>query len=185
MNQLIPISAVEDIPKTYQNTPIGHLLAYHNLQRPFDSYSKAKLLIGTCMDHRVQLRFPKNFAYVLRSGGANLQHSGFKISFAVAVGGVKSFAIIGHTDCGMVNVRSKEEQFVQGLVERAGWDHDDAVEHFNSLEPEFEIHNEIIFVLHQTKQLRLRYPKVLVAPILYKVEDDLLYLIDEDSITNE
>jgi carbonic anhydrase len=137
------------------------------------------------MDHRVTLRFPENFAYVLRSGGANLQHSGFKISFAIGVGGVKTIAIIGHTDCGMVNVRSKEEQFVQGLVESAGWDHNEAEEHFEESEPQFEIHNEIDFVLHQADQLRLRYPKILVAPMLYRVEDGLLYLIDENSIIRE
>ena len=44
----------------------------------------------------------------------------------------------------------------------------------------FEIGNEIDFVLSEVKRLRLRYPEVLIAPLLYKVEDNLLYLIKEE-----
>ena len=53
------------------------------------------LLIGMCMDHRKDLTIPNEFAYVLRSAGANFRDSSFEISYAVA--------------------------FVQGLVDRAGW----------------------------------------------------------------
>ena len=34
------------------------------------------------------------------------------------------------------------------------------------------------FVLSEAKRLRLRYPKIQVAPLLYRVEDNLLYLIN-------
>jgi carbonic anhydrase len=44
----------------------------------------------------------------------------------------------------------------------------------------FEIGNEIDFVLSEAKRLRTRYPKVQVAPLLYKVEDNLLYQINEN-----
>ena len=43
----------------------------------------------------------------------------------------------------------------------------------------FEIGNEIDFVLSEVKRLRSDYPGVQVAPMLYRVEDNLLYLIRE------
>jgi carbonic anhydrase len=43
----------------------------------------------------------------------------------------------------------------------------------------FEIGNEIGFILSEVQRLRLQYPKVQVAPLLYKVEDSRLYFIEE------
>jgi carbonic anhydrase len=40
------------------------------------------------MDHRERLRIPKNFAYILRSPGANFRSSDFHLTYAIAVGGV-------------------------------------------------------------------------------------------------
>ena len=45
---------------------------------------------------------------------------------------------------------------------------------------QFEIGNEVDFVLSEVKRLRLRYPKILVAPLMYRVEDNRLYLIQEN-----
>ncbi len=45
--------------------------------------------------------------------------------------------------------------------------------------PMFEIGNEVDFILSEVKRLRLRYPKIQVAPLMYQVEDNLLYLIRE------
>ena len=73
------------------------------------------------MDHRKRLRIPDNFAYIIRAGGGNLRYSEFKVSYAIAVGEVKTIALIGHNQCGMVNLISKREQFIQGMVEHAGW----------------------------------------------------------------
>src|ERR1044071_3647076 len=95
MNRLLPISSKEDIPSEYRDTPIGRLLEYHNLDRPFDTFQNAELLVGMCMDHRKHLHMPDNFAYIIRSGGANLRYSEFKVSYAIAVGGVRSIALIG------------------------------------------------------------------------------------------
>ena len=72
MNRLISVSKVNDIPPEYRETPIGILFEYHNLNHPLDDYTKAHLLIGMCMDNRKRLRIPDNFAYIIRSGGANL-----------------------------------------------------------------------------------------------------------------
>ncbi len=179
MNRLIPIINQKEIPVDYENTPIGLLLEYHNLNRELDSYSNAQLLIGMCMDNRKHLHIPDNFAYIIRTGGANLRYSEFKVSFAIAVGGVKHIALIAHSNCGMVNLMSKKNQFIEKLSENGGWTIEQAEEHFNNYAPMFEINNEIDFILSETARLRLRYPKVQIAPMYYKLEDNLLYLIKE------
>jgi carbonic anhydrase len=179
MNRLISVTEPGHILPVYGNTPIGLLLEYHNLGRPLEPVTKAQLLIGMCMDNRKHLRIPDNFAYIIRAGGANLRYSEFKVSYAIAVGGVGAIALIGHTHCGMVNLIARKDQFIQGLVENAGWDKERAEEHFMHFAPMFEIGNETDFILSEAKRLRLRYPKIQVAPLMYRVEDNLLYLISE------
>ncbi len=179
MKRLVTVANTNDIFPQYRDTPIGLLLEYHNLKRPYEDYRNAQLLIGMCMDNRKSLRIPDNFSYIIRSGGGNLRYSEFKVSYAVAVGNVKTIALISHNNCGMVNLMSKKDKFVDGLVENAGWDREWAEEHFRHFAPMFEIGNEIDFVLCETKRLRMRYPKILVAPLFYKIENNLLYHIDE------
>lgn len=179
MNRLLEVSKPDDILPQYRNTPISKLIEYHNLNYEFKEYENAELLIGMCMDHRKHLTIPSNFAYIIRTGGANLRHSEFKVSFALSVGGVRSIVLIGHTNCGMVNLFSKKEPFINGLIE-TGWDKSKAQEHFNHFAPLFEIENEVDFVLSEAVRLRRKYPNILIAPLLYKVEDNLLYFIQED-----
>lgn len=178
MDKLIGVESEQDIPKELRGTPVGKLLGYHNLDQPFDRYTQAELLVGMCMDNRKHLHIPDNFAFILRAGGANLRPSEFKVSYAVAVGGVRAIALIGHTQCGMVNLMARQRAFVEGLVE-AGWDELAAQDHFYHFSPIFEIGSEIDFVVSEAKRLRLRYPKVLVTPMLYRVEDNRLYLIGD------
>ena len=180
MNKLISIASINDIPLIYRQTPIGLLLEYHNLYRPFDTFDKAQLLVGMCMDNRKHLHIPDNFAFIIRSGGANLRYSEFKVSYAIGVGQVSHIALIGHNNCGMVNLISRKNEFVDGLVITAGWDRERAEEHFFHFAPMFEIGNETDFILSETKRLRLRYPKILIAPLIYLVEENKLYFIPED-----
>jgi len=179
MNRLIAITKTKDILPEYSETPIGLLLEYHNLKKSFDTYKQAQLLIGMCMDNRTHLRIPDNFAFIIRSGGANLRYSEFKISYAIAVGGVKHITLIGHNNCGMVNLHARKDNFIKGLVDKAGWDKESAEEHFMHFAPMFEIENEINFILNETKRLRIRYPKIKISPMYYHIEDNLLYLIKE------
>jgi len=179
MNRLISITTINDIAAEYRDTPIGLLLEYHNLNRDFENYSEAQLLIGMCMDNRKHLQMPDYFAYIIRSGGANLRYSEFKVSFAISVGGVKHIALIAHSNCGMVNLASQKDEFIKRLSENGGWTVEQAEEHFNNYAPMFEIENEIDFILSETARLRQRYPKVQIAPMYYKLEDNLLYLIKE------
>jgi len=177
MKRLIEISKKEDILEKYRQTPIGLLLEYHNLDRPLEEYSKAQLLTGMCMDNRKYLRIPNNFSFIIRTGGANLKNNEFKISYAISIGGIQYIALIGHNNCGMVNLNSRKDQFVKGLVDNAGWNKESAEKHFSHFAPIFEIGNEIDFVLSEAERLQIKYPKVCVVPMFYKMEDNRLYLI--------
>lgn len=179
MSPLHSISKKQDIPAEYDDTPIGLLLEYHNLGRKPDAYTNAQLLIGMCMDNRKHLRIPDNFAFIIRSGGADLRKSEFKVSYAIAVGGVRAIALIGHNQCGMVNLVARREQFIAGMMQNAGWDRSQAERHFEQFAPTFEIDNEVDFVKSEAKRLRAYYPKVQVAPMIYLVEDGLIYLVSE------
>jgi carbonic anhydrase len=182
MQSLIKVADRKDIFPQYRDTPIGLLLEYHNLERTFDNYENAALLIGMCMDHRKHLHIPENFAFIIRSGGANLRYSEFKVSYAIAVGKVRHIALIGHNNCGMVNLAERKEAFIDGLVESAGWNRKRAEHHFTHFAPLFEIGNEVDFVLSESKRLRLRYPGIQIAPMIYLIEDNKLWLLDERSL---
>ncbi len=179
MNRLIPVNRKEDILPEYRNTPVETLFEYHNLKKPFDHYTDSKMLIGMCMDKRKHLNIPDNFAFIIRTGGANLRYSEFKVSYAIGVGGVRCISLIGHNNCGMVNLISRKDQFVKGLSEATGWDLGQSEEHFMNYAPMFEINSETDFILSEVKRLRLRYPRILIAPLFYILEDNFLYFIEE------
>jgi carbonic anhydrase len=178
-DNLMPVNCDADILPQYRQTPVGDLLGYQNLDWPFRSYEQAVLLIGMCMDHRKMLHVPDNFAYILRAGGANFRRIEFKVSFAVAIGGVRAMCLIGHDQCGMMHLSERRDAFVHGLVENAGWNADDAVKHFDKHTADFEISDPLEFVRSETQRLRLRYPKILVAPLFYLVDDGRLYQVRE------
>jgi carbonic anhydrase len=154
-------------------------MEYHNLNRQLDIFEKAQLLVGMCMDNRKHLHIPDNFAFIIRAGGANLRYSEFKVSYAIAVGQLSHIVLIGHNNCGMVNLIARKIEFINGLVDIAGWERESAEEHFMHFAPMFEIGSETEFILSETKRLRLRYPKITIAPLFYLVEDNKLYFINE------
>ncbi len=179
MTSLIPVRHLDDVLPAYRDTPVATLLAYHNLKAPHRPHDTAELLIGVCMDNRIVLRIPENFAYVLRAGGANLRRIEFKVSFAVAVGGIRTICLIAHSQCGMVNLPSRREAFVTGLMENGGWAREDAEKHFDQFSTVFAIEDPGEFVCSEARRLRERYPRVKVAPLFYRVEESLLYQIAE------
>ena len=173
--ELRSVSRVEDILPQYRGTPIEQMLRYHNLGAPRPpSGGTPVMLVSMCMDHRKELHIPNEFAYILRSAGGNLRDSEFEVSYAVAVGGVSTIALLAHTDCGMVHVSAKGQRFVDGLVRRAGWAREDAERHFAEAASRYEIGDATTFVADETRRLRARYPELLIAPFLYAVEDDKL-----------
>jgi carbonic anhydrase len=180
VSQLLSVTTSDEIPPELRGTPIGLFLEYHNLGRAFDTYTSARMLIGMCMDSRKHLRIPDNFAYIIRAGGANLRHAEFKVSYAIGVGGAEAIALVGHTNCGMCGLVERREQFVQGLIDRAGWERSRAEQHFNQFAPMFEIGNEVEFVIDEANRLNRRYPRIPVVPMIYKMEDNQLYLVKTD-----
>lgn len=180
MDALLPVTAPGDIPKALRGTPFGRLLEYHNLGLAPEPRKSAELLVCMCMDNRKQLRLPENFAYILRTGGGNVRHSEFKVSYAVAIGGVRHIALIAHDGCGMVNLSARRKAFIAGLVEGAGWSPKEAMDHFNENAPLFEIGNELIFVSSEARRLALKYPKIKVMPMLYRIADNKLYLLRDE-----
>ena len=179
MAEIIPVAKREDILPSYRDTPVGLLLEYHNLGRAADGVVRPQLLIGMCMDSRKTLRIPNDFAFVLRTAGANMRDNEFRISYAIAVGGVHTIVLIAHTDCGMARLNQRREQFIEGMVANAGWDRERAERHFTESAPKFGIRDEVEFVLQEAARLRAIYPKIQVAPLLYRVDDDLLYQVCE------
>ena len=164
---LVPVNDESDILPVYRGTAVGDLLAYHNLGAPHRRHTEAELLIGICMDHRLQLRIPPNFAYMLRCAGANLGMLEFDVPFAIAVGGVRSVCLIGHDGCRMVGVASKREAFVSGLVDNVGWDRHRAEEHFARHASRYGFQDVVEFVWCEAKRLRDTYAGITVAPLVY------------------
>jgi carbonic anhydrase len=175
MPEIIPVNYRDDILPEYRGTPVEALLEYHNLGRAIGTASAPQLLIGMCMDSRKSLRIPNDFAFVLRTAGANMRDNEFRISYAIAVGGVRAIVLIAHTDCGMAKLEQNREQFIHGLMSAAGWDEARAVKHFEDSSPKFGMRDEVEFVLREAARLRAIYPRISIVPLLYRVEDDLLY----------
>lgn len=171
MDRLIEITSTNDIKRELRNTPIGKLLEYHNLGREFGQYENAQLLIGTCIDFRVKLNIPDNFAYVIRTAGANLQNCDFNVSFPLSIGRLNYLALIGHTDCGMAKLSSLKDQYIEGMIDVVGWDKNKAEESYFYSQPKFEIGNVVQFILNETARLRKKYPNIVIAPLLYSVDD--------------
>ena len=179
MENLIEVKSIQDIPAEYRNTPVSLLVEYQNFGRTHENYSKAQLLVGMCMDHRKHLNIPENFSYIIRTGGANLRYSEFKVSYAIAVGGVKHIALIAHNNCGMVHLAERKIIFIEGMVRNAGWTKGKAEEHFNQFAPMFEIGNAADFVASEAIRLRQRYPGVMVVPLFYNVDTNLICFVKE------
>ncbi len=168
-----------DIPAKLRGTPVEELILYQNFAAPHRDFSSAQLLIGMCMDNRKQLKIPENFAYIIRTGGANLRYSEFKVSYAIAVGRVDYIVLIAHDRCGMVNLASKMQPFIEGLSRLENWEAEKAKDHFLNYAPIYEIENETEFVLAESKRISEKYKGVTVVPLYYTLDDNKLSLIEE------
>lgn len=177
--RLIPVYSPTTILPRYRGTPIERLLLYHNLKHPAPAYERAELLLAACMDNRKSFHLPDRFAFVIRTAAGNLRDNEFRTAFAIGVGGVRAIAIVGHTGCGMVGLRANRRAFIEGLVANAGWTAEDAEAFFDENAGRFEIDNEASFVARESARIRDMYPRVLVAPLIYKVETGLLYQVEE------
>ena len=181
MLSLVQVHSLSDILPMYRGTPVERLLRYHNLGEPLPpSTGRAEMLVVICMDHRKELRLPSEFAYVLRAAGGNLRGSEFEISYAVGVARVSAIVLLAHTDCGMAHVTEKREIFVRGLVEWGGCDEETASRQFAEHATRYEIGDPLQFVVSEAVRIQSHYPRLMVAPLFYTVEDDRLTQITDD-----
>jgi len=175
---LAPVRSEADILPAYRGTPVADLLRYQNLgPAPVSAparHARPSLLVATCLEQSAALRIPEGFAISLHTAAASLKRDPFKVSWAIGVAGVSAIAIVGHDDCRLVELRSHREQFVVQMIESAGWERPAAEQHFDHWSDLFEVDNPAEFVAAEAARLRSRYPKILVAPLLYESATGLL-----------
>ncbi|HHL39885.1 MAG TPA: carbonic anhydrase [Deltaproteobacteria bacterium] len=178
-HRLINVSREGEIPERYRHSPVGELLRCHNMGGEPAPCAAPRLVTVMCMDSRKTLRVPRNFSFVVRNSGGTVTGVSFAISYALAVGGIDHLAVIGHSDCRMVDLAAQREAFVAGLVGRWGWDAEAARRHFDEMAPRFGKVDAVESVLRDVRLIRSIYPGLTAAPLFYLVEDDRLYLVDE------
>jgi len=174
---LTAVHSEADILPAYRGKPIGDLLRYQNLGMAPRQYARPEVLIATCLEQHAALRVPEGFAISLRTAAASLKRDPFKVSWAIGVAGVSGIAIIGHDDCGLVELRNHREQFVVQMIEAAGWERPAAEQHFDHWSDLFEVDNPAEFVAAEAARLQNRYPKILVAPLLYQSATGTLHQV--------
>ena len=179
-NNMTIVKDEMDIPEVYRNTPIARLILYHNLGLSPESYDQAEVLVLMCMDNRQVLRLPRNFSFIICNSGGTRKGVSFSISFAIAVGRIRNIAIIGHSDCMMVDLESRRAEFVRGLSECGGWERAIAESYFLDSCVLFKKKDAVGSVIAEVKLIRSQYPGIVVAPLFYSIDDDLLYLIEEE-----
>jgi carbonic anhydrase len=136
-----------------------------------------------CIDFRKSLSIPRDWAFILRREGANMDGAEFAIALALSKG-VRHMALIAHNSCAMSNTAHHRDAFVTVLCEKYNWKRPQAVEFFDNHARSHDIGNEIDFVLQEAQRLSSLFPGLTVVPILFRVEDDRLYLIYDWLIAN-
>jgi carbonic anhydrase len=173
-HQLTPVRTEADILPAWRDTPVGDLLRFHNLGAPHRDYSQPALVLGICMEIRQSLALPPGFAHVLRTAAASLKRVPFDVSWGIGIAGAGAIALVGHTGCGMVNLRQHREDFVARLMAVGGWERPAAEQHFDHWSDLFEVEDPAAFLLAETRRLQSRYPRLLVAPLLLDTDSGRL-----------
>ena len=174
---LIAVLTEEDIRPAYRGTPVGDLLRYQNLGVASRKYARPEILVATCLEQHAALRVPEGFAISVHTAAASLKRDPFKVSWAIGVAGVSAIAIVGHDDCRLVDLRDHREQFVVQMIEAAGWERPAAEQHFDHWSDLFEVENPVDFVAAEAARLQHRYPKILVAPLMYQSATGTLHQV--------
>lgn len=165
-----PVASERDVLPAWRGTPIASLLLAQNQGATFPVGPEPSLLVATCIDSRVRLALPPGAAFELRAAGVNLdERELFEIAFAVAVGGVRHVAVLGHEDCAMGRIDGGREAFARGLASTDGWDHDAAGAFFDAHAADWVIGDPAAATLATTRRLRSRFPGVIFAPLHYTV----------------
>ena len=179
MATLHRVDAYWDLPAAWRGTPIEDLFAYQNQGKPLRTHEATDLLIAACMDPRVVLRIPPGFAYVLRTAAGHLAPVDFNVSYVVGARGVRFVAVVGHTHCRAVAFGGRQDEFVDGLVENAGWTHERARRHVAERAAAFAIDDPQSFAFREARRVETEYPRVKAAALLYDVADHRIALIED------
>lgn len=174
---LVPVTSPEDVLAAYRGTEIEDFLLAHNLNRPIATSGSATSLIMTCMDPRIDLHLPVNFAFVVRTAGAATEPVLSNIAFAVAMAGVTSISVMGHTDCAMTRVNDAKDAFAQTLTSRESVSAQDAGTLVKDLDETFKVDDPVASTWAAAEALADMFPSCLVAPLLYQVEDHAIVQI--------
>ncbi|GIW24074.1 carbonic anhydrase [Meiothermus sp.] len=149
--------------------PVYTLLRSHNEGLSFPPFSHPELAVVTCMDFRIHLRMPENFAFVLRTGGANPEPVEPYLAFSVARMGIQAIALIGHTDCAM--------QYPDPYVLNHLPTDEEHIRHYRAQIAALAIGEVELFTRRQARKLSVRLG-LPVVPLLYRVEDHRLQHLD-------
>lgn len=184
-DRLVPVSKESDIPKILHNTPIEVLLKSNNMGKiditPTDT---PELLIGMCIDYRKSLYLPRDWAFVIRREGANMLGAEFALALGMSMG-TKYMALIGHDNCAMSRPQNNRDNFIKCLTDEHGWNTDLATRFFEDHIRSHEIGNEINFILEETNRLKRTFKGLTIVPMLYRLEDNKLYLIKDWLVSQE
>jgi SulP family sulfate permease len=178
-SKLIAVKSESQIPECLRETPIYSLLKSQNLLQVDETPSdKADLIIGMCIDFRKQLHLPKNCAYVIRRAGANMKDCEFELALALSAG-IEYMALITHNKCLMSNPYTEERSVLETLSTRCGWKEDRARSFFYEQSTARGISDPVQFVLSESDRISALFKGLKVIPLLYSVDDDKLYLVNE------
>lgn len=175
---LVPVRTEADILPAWRDTPVGELLRQVNLGVPGRPVAtRPALLITRCWEDQAPLPMPAGFAVTLPGPGGVLKRSPFDVSWAVAEGGVRAIAVIGHAGCGLAGLRGRRDAFVAALVEGAGWEAAAAGQHFDHWADLCEVADPAGAAAAEARRLRARYPALTVAALLRDADGQLLQIV--------
>jgi len=156
-------------------TATEKLLEYHNKSLTTEHYDDAEILIITCLDNRIDLHIPKKFAFTIRIAGANPKSVMPNIAFIISRG-IKSIALIGHTDCAMSDEAKIKETFFQGYhsIDLPG----EKVEEYFKLNILPSIFTDLNENLKENKKyLKSKFPELNIQAMIYDIETHVLNLV--------
>lgn len=177
--KLISILKAADIPNNLISTPFEVLLQSHNLEHIYNSFEKPKLIILTCIDYRINLHLPENFAYIIRLAGANVDNSEFSLLFSLAYSGIKYVAVLHHTDCAMSKLQAIEDKIFAGLTKNLKMTSEKAKSYIKNNFPNYKLNNEILSATTTANKLTKSYSEVKFLPLIYNVENQKIYIIKD------
>lgn len=167
---LAPARNESEILPAWRGTPVADLLRFQNF--PDAGAAPAgphpAILVATCLEQASPLRLPAGFAVELHTAAASLKRDPFKVSWAIGVARVSAIAIVGHDDCRLTQLRNHREEFVVRMIEAAGWERPAAEQHFDHWSDLFAVDEPAAFAAAEAARLRERYPRLVIAPLLYQ-----------------